>query len=629
MKKFIVASIVALTVALVGAASANAAFNANLTVGSTGSDVSALQSWLISKGFNIPSIASGAATPGYFGQQTKTAVIAYQASVGLPTTGFVGPLTREKLNGGAVTTTTTTTACPAGYTCTANPGTTPATTVTTTLSGTDGTIATVNTLSQYSNEEIGDGENDVKILGFEVEASKEGDIALRSINVTFDGSANTGSTRLNQYIDSVSVWMGSKKVGSANADDFNKDSSGVYSKTITLSGVSVKADATEKFYVAVDAASNLDSGDISGDAWTVDVNNIRYEDGSGVVTTEATSGDLPILNTAISFVTFSTSANTELKISKDSSSPAASIVVVDDTDNTDDVLLLVGKIKVEGTSDVVVDQLPITLSTAGDSVGALTGSLKLTIDGEEYTESVGLTAAQTGTVTFDNLDITLDAGKTYTFKVLADINDTNNSGVTATDFDEGDALVASLTASNRNMIDAENEEGDQLSDSSEKSGTATGEGQEFRTNGIGLTLVSTATSVTAGTSVTDDVGLFTIKYKVTAIGDTVYISSLATSAGLTYSVDKSGTATTSATIAAALVNNTDTTLTSVGNYEIAEGDSETFTLTVSVPISSASGSGQYRNALTGVKWDTTDDTSMDNTYSSELDTFKTDYAVLN
>ncbi len=629
MKKFIVASIVALTVALVGAASANAAFNANLTVGSTGSDVSALQSWLISKGFNIPSIASGAATPGYFGQQTKTAVIAYQASVGLPTTGFVGPLTREKLNGGAVTTTTTTTACPAGYTCTANPGTTPATTVTTTLSGTDGTIADVNTLSQYSNEEVGDGENDVKILGFEVEASKEGDIALRSVNVTFDGSANSGSTRLNQYIDSVSVWMGSKKVGSANADDFNKDSSGVYSKTITLSGVSVKADATEKFYVAVDAASNLDSGDISGDAWTVDVNNIRYEDGAGVVTTESTTGDLPILNTAISFVNFSTSADTEVKFSKDSSSPLASIVVVDDQDNTDDVLLLVGKIKVEGTSDVVVDQLPITLSTAGDSVGALTGSLKLMIDGEEYTESVGLTAAQTGTVTFDNLDLTLDAGKTYTFKVLADINDTNNTGVIATDFDEGDALVASFTASNRNMADIENEEGDQLSDSSEKSGTATGEGQEFRTNGIGLTLVSTATSVTAGTSVTDDVGLFTIKYKVTAIGDTVYISSLATSAGLTYSVDKSGTATTATSIAAALVNNTDTSLTIVGNYEIAEGDSETFTLTVSVPISSASGSGQYRNALTGVKWDTTDDTSMDNTYSSELDTFKTDYAVLN
>lgn len=631
MKKYIVASIVALTVAALGATAANAAFMTNLSVGSTGADVSALQSWLISKGFNIPSIASGASTPGYFGQQTKAAVIAYQASVGLPTTGFVGPLTRGMLNGSG-TVVPPITACPVGYTCTANPGTTPTTPSTPTgpLAGTDGTIDDVNLLSQYSNEEVGDGESDVKVVGFEVEASKEGDVALRSVNVTFDGSTNTGSTRLNQYVDTVTVWQGTKKVGSASADDFNKDSSGVYSKTITLSNSVVRADSTEKFYISLDAVSNLDSGDISGDAWSVDVNNIRYEDGSGVVSTESTSGDLPIQNVGIAFVDFSTAADTELKFSKDSSSPDASIVVVDDQDDTDNVTLLVGKIKVEGESDVTVDTLPVTLTTVlGDSVGALTSSLTLKIDGEEFTESVGLTSVQTGTVTFDNLDLTLDAGKTYTFTILADINDTNNTGVTATDFDEGDDLTASFTASNRNILDAENEEGDQLSDSTEKSGTAIGEGQEFRTEGIGLTLVSTATDATVGTSANDDIGLFTIKYKVTAIGDTIYISSLATTDGVTYQVDKGGTATTVSPTAGALVNNTDTDLTTVGNYMIEEGESETFTLTVSVPLGALGTSGQYRLALTGVKWDTSDDTSMANTYSSDLDTFKTEYKVLN
>jgi len=85
--------VVAIAFALAAAVSTSAAFNTNLTVGSTGSDVSALQSWLISKGFSIPSIKSGAATPGYFGSQTKAAVVAYQTSVGLPATGFVGPLT--------------------------------------------------------------------------------------------------------------------------------------------------------------------------------------------------------------------------------------------------------------------------------------------------------------------------------------------------------------------------------------------------------------------------------------------------------------------------------------------------------------------------------------------------------
>ena len=77
MKISLKAAIIALAIVAVGASTANAAFNTNLTVGSTGADVSALQSWLISKGFSIPSISSGAATPGYFGSQTKAAVVAY------------------------------------------------------------------------------------------------------------------------------------------------------------------------------------------------------------------------------------------------------------------------------------------------------------------------------------------------------------------------------------------------------------------------------------------------------------------------------------------------------------------------------------------------------------------------
>lgn len=632
MKKILVSSIIALTVALVGAASANAAFTRNLTVGSTGTDVAELQTWLISKGFSIPSISSGAATTGYFGQQTKMAVAAYQATVGLPNQGFFGPLTMAKIAmGGGSVATVPSMGCPVGYTCTANPGTTPSTPstpVSTTLAGTDGTIDAVNELSQYNDEEVGDGEKDVKVVGFEVEASNDGDIALRSIKLAFDpaGNGSGDSDHLDDYIESVTVWMGSTKIGSADADDFTDGSDNIYTKTVTLNNSIVRADSTEKFYITVDSVNNLDTGDIDSDSWTVDIDNVRYEDGSGVVSTLAEAdfgGDT--FNVPMSFVSFSTSANTELKITTSSESPDAGIVVIDETDSTDDVVLLIGKIEVEGTSDVVVDELPITLTTVGGAnVAAVTGSITLKIDGKEFSESVTTSGALTGTTTFDNLDLTLDAGKTYTFTVSADINDTD-----AGNLDEGDTLVASLTSTNRDNIDVENEEGDQLNTSSERSGTATGEAQEFRTNGIKLTLVSTDTDATTGTSANDDVGLFTIKYKVTAIGDTIYISSLATSAGLTYSVDKSGTATSSTAITGAVVNNDDTTLTSVGNYEIEEGESETFTLSVSVPLGTGGTSGQYRTALTGVKWSTTDVAAPANTYSSELDSFKTAYKVLN
>lgn len=79
----------------------NASFNRDLTIGSTGSDVIALQEWLIAKGF---AIAAGAT--GYFGGQTQAALARYQASVGIvPAAGYFGPLTRARIQGSTTGTT--------------------------------------------------------------------------------------------------------------------------------------------------------------------------------------------------------------------------------------------------------------------------------------------------------------------------------------------------------------------------------------------------------------------------------------------------------------------------------------------------------------------------------------------
>ena len=56
---------------LQGGTSASVTFTQNLTIGSRGADVTALQNWLISKGFSIPAGATG-----YFGTQTRAAVAA-------------------------------------------------------------------------------------------------------------------------------------------------------------------------------------------------------------------------------------------------------------------------------------------------------------------------------------------------------------------------------------------------------------------------------------------------------------------------------------------------------------------------------------------------------------------------
>jgi hypothetical protein len=65
-----------------------------MTIGATGADVTCLQQALIAGGFAIPAGATG-----YFGNKTKTAVIAWQKSAGVaPTSGYFGPISRAHWN---------------------------------------------------------------------------------------------------------------------------------------------------------------------------------------------------------------------------------------------------------------------------------------------------------------------------------------------------------------------------------------------------------------------------------------------------------------------------------------------------------------------------------------------------
>lgn len=98
MKKYIIASSIALFAfaSIVGAQ--NFTFSKDLSVGASGSDVINMQTWLISNGYDIPALSSGAASHGYFGAQTKVALMKYQQANGIPNTGYFGPMTRGRMN---------------------------------------------------------------------------------------------------------------------------------------------------------------------------------------------------------------------------------------------------------------------------------------------------------------------------------------------------------------------------------------------------------------------------------------------------------------------------------------------------------------------------------------------------
>lgn len=83
-----------------GSVSTSYAFTQNLTLGSTGAEVKALQQFLNANGAQVS--ASGAGSPGnessYFGPATKAALAKWQAANGVsPASGYFGPITRAKI----------------------------------------------------------------------------------------------------------------------------------------------------------------------------------------------------------------------------------------------------------------------------------------------------------------------------------------------------------------------------------------------------------------------------------------------------------------------------------------------------------------------------------------------------
>ena len=100
MKKYLITSGIAfLALVSVAGAQNSITFSNNLSVGMRSPDVSILQSWLIDNGYSIPAIVSGIVSKGFFGSQTRMAVMRYQMDNGIPNTGYFGRMTRARLNG--------------------------------------------------------------------------------------------------------------------------------------------------------------------------------------------------------------------------------------------------------------------------------------------------------------------------------------------------------------------------------------------------------------------------------------------------------------------------------------------------------------------------------------------------
>lgn len=585
-------------------------FTVDLTVGSTGADVTALQQVLVSKGFLT--MPAGVAM-GTFGPLTKSAVAAWQASAGLPATGYFGPLSRAKLNTtGGTTGSTGSTGSTSGS-----------------LQGGAGDVS-VSERSSGVEDEILEGDEEVKVLGFEVEADGS-DVAVTSVRVEFEHDGS-GSDRLDRYVDEVFVMQGTKIVGSADADEFN-ESSDVYSENIALSGAVVGEDETERFYVAITAANNIDSDDLSQD-WEVALGQIRFEDATGAILTDNTgTGVNGTITETFSFEDLSSSGDIELTVSEDDDEiNDAHTVQVDDSSDTNDVELLSFTIEADG-SDLFLNDMEFSLTSTGAGVTEMVSDLRLMMEGDEV-GSVSLSggfSSSTATnkiLTVSDLDddeVSVDEGDTVSFTLVADINNIDGG------FVNGASIAASTTASD---IDAEDENGDDVTD---LTGSAESDGTSFSASGVTIDVVSTDTDVVFNLDSTsdDDQGKFIIVFDVTAFDESAYVELSATrgtsesNTGANYLIENAndGTASTTGSIAGTVLTSTKSP-TSNNRVKINAGATERFTLTIYYNPATAD-SASFRGQLYSVNFAETDIDATEQELALPAAEFQTDPEFVN
>ncbi|MDE1975459.1 MAG: peptidoglycan-binding protein [Patescibacteria group bacterium] len=479
MKKFLVASSVAAIAMTAVAFAQSYSFNTNLTIGSTGSDVVALQTALIAAGYDIPAISSGAAAKGYFGSQTQTAVKAYQSAHSIPNTGFVGPLTRAALNSGSSmssssSSTTTAVNCPAGYTCTANTPapvvncpagyTCTANTGTGTVTGTAGTGLTAGT----------DGSLTVSTSAFvsSGQSLKKGD-TKDVVAVRLQATAGPVSIQRFDVHFSVRPWLFFNQVTL-------KDSTG---KVIATKPINSSADATEvtvgsdylvrfdglnyvvtpgsdvDLAVGVSVLPATDKIPSGGQAVTalIDSNSIRDVNGIGVTETVGgvtSANPLPTTGAGAStFTLTSTGSVADISTKIAASAPASQVSqVVNANNTTNDVPLGFFSLKAQNNSATVNNMnFQINTNPAFTETG-LFSNVRIVVGGQTYGAS-SFNAA--GLAKFTNLTINLPQDQWVDVKLMADVAATSSDvlasstmvadSIDAVDSDYNQATVGTKT----------------------------------------------------------------------------------------------------------------------------------------------------------------------------------------
>ncbi|MCA9362453.1 hypothetical protein KC906_03680, partial [Candidatus Kaiserbacteria bacterium] len=554
----------------------------DLSSGSTGGDVMKLQQFLNADP-DTRVAASGAGSVGaeteYYGPATAAAVskfqVKYRSEILSPAnlvnpTGYFGPSSRVKANGLCV-------AAPVVDDSSDDM-----------MDDEDdmmddedddvslGGEASLDTfeIDDPSDDTVQEGSEDVEIGTFTVEF-KDGDAEISRIDIALQGGDD--ETDPWDTFESVSLWVDGDKIAEEDADsrgDYLDDDDG----SLRFSGLDLIAMEEEEVEIVVAASLQSGMDDSSdGEDWMLYALTMRYFDADGVASTDGGTGDLDdeISGPTSDFTIEEAGADDELIAKTSSNDPDAATLQVEDDSKSDWYTVFVFDLDTDdSTNDITINEIKVNASTTLAAYSTLVDDAELVIDGvtiDSVTVTNGTSLAIPAVLTFDvDGDVTIEAGDRVEAELMLRFKSLSNEGATVK------GSISSLTTS---IVDAEG--ADDLGNG-QLSGSATGETHTLRTAGADVSPVSTDADVTVNDSALNDYATFEIEFEVTAFEQDVYIAidtatsvqyALENSAGVDYTVP-------AASSTAVLTSTADEGGADDAFYEVTEGSTETFTLTV-------------------------------------------------
>ncbi len=522
-------------------ASVSYAFTRDLTLGSSGADVIALQNFLISKGFTIPAGATG-----YFGAQTQAALARYQAANAIsPAAGYFGALTRAHVTTASGTGTPTTPTNPS----TGNGS----------LKGGEADLSNFDLTREDSSGNEGEEEVAIATAEFDVD---DGDVRIERMEILVEGANTSLNTQPWRYFDRIAILADGDEIADKDTDsrsDWSKAGNGY---RLTLTGLKhvVREGDTAELTIVADIADNIDSSDLSQTfTFRIADRGIRAVDSEGIQQYIGEDSE------TVSFG-FGAEENGDLRVSANSDNPDASILVADEDRESDEYEVFAFDIENRDDVDSLITDLTITVSGMNQGIAAsdIIRTATLELDGDDFRGDVGASAIE-----FEDLDFDIDGDDEVTGTLIITL--VRNATSTPIAFSLANANVEAEGAKSGNTASV--------------SGSASSETHTVALTGVAVKAGSTSQSVvTPGDNASATYGTYSIRFQVSALEEDAFIATTTGSSGTVGVAYEIGGMTYAGAQSAIL---TSTARTQNGFYVVREGKTETFTLTVTLDPSAA------------------------------------------